>query len=361
MSRSLRILRAPALFALACALFLSLPSAVQAQPFGAWLNFSGTGSATTGNGYFEVPSSPALNPTDVVTIEGWFTTANTTGCRSLIGKNYTQTYWVGLCVVSGKLTLRSYLRGASSSKDGGVVTPNEWTHFAVTFDGTTRKHYLNGELVASFADAGGLSTGSDPVRIAGDTQWAYSPSGAINLFRFWHAARTEAQIRGTINVGILPAQPGLVAEWLGAGLTDPIGGHNGTLHGTFSVGTFPVAPDCSTSSTFLCLDDRFAISTEWRTGDPNTGTHGIGTVAPCGTADSGLFWFFDPSNWEVLVKQVDACGLNDRHWIFSASTTNVAYRMTVLDVTEGVQKIYFNYPGPPAPAVTDTDAFATCP
>jgi len=33
----------------------------------------------------------------------------------------------------------------------------------------------------------------------------------------------------------------------------------------------------------------------------------------------------------------------------------------VFDVRAGVNKIYFNYPGPPAPAVTDTNAFATCP
>ena len=78
-------------------------------------------------------------------------------------------------------------------------------------------------------------------------------------------------------------------------------------------------------------------------------------------ADSGLFWFFAPSNWEVMVKVLNACGLNDRYWVFSAATTNVFYRLEVFDVAEGAQKIYFNYPGPPAPAVTDTGAFATCP
>ena len=39
----------------------------------------------------------------------------------------------------------------------------------------------------------------------------------------------------------------------------------------------------------------------------------------------------------------------------------VFYRMTVYDIHAGAQKIYFNYPGPPAPAVTDVTAFATCP
>jgi hypothetical protein len=63
----------------------------------------------------------------------------------------------------------------------------------------------------------------------------------------------------------------------------------------------------------------------------------------------------------VMVKVLNGCGLNNRWWLFSAATTNVFYRLEVTDVTTGTSKIYFNYPGPPAPAVTDTDAFATCP
>jgi hypothetical protein len=76
---------------------------------------------------------------------------------------------------------------------------------------------------------------------------------------------------------------------------------------------------------------------------------------------SGLFWFFAPDNWEILVKAINGCGLNARWWIFSASTTNVYYRLDVRDLTGRAQRIFFNYPGPPAPAVTDTSAFATCP
>jgi hypothetical protein len=33
----------------------------------------------------------------------------------------------------------------------------------------------------------------------------------------------------------------------------------------------------------------------------------------------------------------------------------------VLDVLAGANKVYFNCPGPPAPAVTDVGARATCP
>jgi hypothetical protein len=62
-----------------------------------------------------------------------------------------------------------------------------------------------------------------------------------------------------------------------------------------------------------------------------------------------------------MLKVIDGCTLSHSFWVFSAATTNVFYRLEVTDVRAGTTKVYFNYPGPPAPAVTDTNAFATCP
>jgi len=64
---------------------------------------------------------------------------------------------------------------------------------------------------------------------------------------------------------------------------------------------------------------------------------------------------------QALVKIVNACSYNDRYWVFSAATTNVEYTLTVTDTESQVVKTYFNPMGSPAPAVTDTSAFATCP
>ena len=119
---------------------------------------------------------------------------------------------------------------------------------------------------------------------------------------------------------------------------------------------------CGSSTTAaLCLNGRFAITTKWRTNStPGTPTDGDGHVVVAGS-NSGIFWFFTSDNWEVMVKSINACGFNSHYWIYSAATTDQFYRMEVLDVRAGVQKIYFNYAGPPAPAVTDAEAFATCP
>ncbi|MDA8016846.1 MAG: ARC6/PARC6 family protein [Thermoanaerobaculia bacterium] len=81
---------------------------------------------------------------------------------------------------------------------------------------------------------------------------------------------------------------------------------------------------------------------------------------PFQTGDSGLYYFFDADNWEMLVKVLDACGFNDHFWVFSAATTNVEYTLTVTDTFTGKKKRYFNSLGTAAPAITDTSAFATC-
>jgi hypothetical protein len=74
-----------------------------------------------------------------------------------------------------------------------------------------------------------------------------------------------------------------------------------------------------------------------------------------------VLWFFDPGNWEMLVKVLDGCALNQRIWVFSAATTNVEYTLTVTDTVTNQVRTYHNPAGQTAAAITDTDAFPSCP
>lgn len=342
------------------AVALAVPAGLSAQPFGTYTVFSGNGSAGASNGDLEVPDSPALNPAGPITIEGWVSLSTpfggTSTCRSLIGKNFHQSYWVGVC----GSTLRAYLRGDGTFRDAGTVPAGQWTHFAVTYDGANQLHYINGELIhAPFAVTGPPAASTAPVEIGGDFSYPFSPNGAVTEFRLWNVARTVDDIRGTINVPLTHAQPGLVAVWSLGGANDPVGGHNGTFHGTVSALAPPAIISCGSSTTSaLCLDSSFFITVSWRTGAPpgTPATSGPGHVVVAGPG-SGIFWFFSSDNWELMVKVINGCALNSSFWLFSAATTNVFYRMDVTDVRNGITKVYFNYTGPPAPAVTDTVAF----
>lgn len=116
---------------------------------------------------------------------------------------------------------------------------------------------------------------------------------------------------------------------------------------------------CEPDQTTMCLHgDRFRVEVEWRNFEGQTG---LGRVVPFGSNGSGLFWFFEPENWEMLVKVLDACWAdNPRFWVFAAATTDVEYTLRVTDTQAGVVWQRTNALGKASPAITDTDAFATC-
>ena len=117
----------------------------------------------------------------------------------------------------------------------------------------------------------------------------------------------------------------------------------------------PPEGPCEPSVETLCLHgDRYAVRVEWWTGD---GERGSALVTPLATRDSGLFRFFDPENWEVLIKVLDGCAVNGHHWVYAASTTDLGYTIRVTDTATGAFQQYRNEPGTPAPAITDARAF----
>ncbi len=354
--RATRRPRLAALVVLSC-----FPAALAAQPFGLWTEFIGDGTLDANNGFLEIPADAALNPTSGITLEAWVQINlpfAAESCRSIIGKDYTKAYWVGVC---GNL-LRSYTTGAGSDHDAGVLPADgAWTHVAVTSDGSTRKHYINGELVGTFSETGPLSLSSAPVEIGGDASWAYSPNGSINEVRLWNVARTQAEIQASINVPVRTAQAGLVAVWPMFVATDAVGGHNGTFQGKIPPILGPPAESTCGSSgggTF-CLNGKFAVNASVRVGAQGT-AQSAATIVPSSNPGSGVFWFFNADDWEILVKVLNGCAVDNQWWVFSAATTNLYYELDVTNVQSGETKRYFNYPGPPAPAVTDVAAFP-CP
>jgi predicted esterase len=117
---------------------------------------------------------------------------------------------------------------------------------------------------------------------------------------------------------------------------------------------------CQESSERLCLHDgRFAVTVEWLDHEQRSGT---GQALPdLKTEESGIFWFFTESNWELLVKVIDACSFNGRFWVISAATTDVGYRMTVQDLVGDQVAIYENDVGVRAPALLDLATLSGCP
>jgi hypothetical protein len=118
------------------------------------------------------------------------------------------------------------------------ITNNVWHHAAATYDGTTWRLYLDGNLEATLAV--NAAPRSDTIQHAalgtmiesnGATHGHFQ--GTLDEVRVWNQARTLAQLRASLNTQITTAQSGLVARWaLNDGGTTVAGSAGTTVNGT---------------------------------------------------------------------------------------------------------------------------------
>lgn len=117
-------------------------------------------------------------------------------------------------------------------------------------------------------------------------------------------------------------------------------------------------PPCTPGSSSLCLQQgRFLAEVSFK---ESANRVGRGTVASPRTKDSGLFWFYEPTNWELLVKVLDGCAVNGHHWVFASASTSLDYRITVTDLETHQTVQYRHRTNDPLESVADIEAFATC-
>ena len=200
-----------------------------------------------GGGYINVPNAPALNPSDGLTVEAWVRRLDTSGaCQTIVGKDYRTGFWLGIC----NNRLRFYSNGIGSLFDGSrAFVAGEWTHVAASFDGTTRRLYINGNLDAQSVRVSPLPVNTRPLRIGADVSDGFSEyrfTGNLADVRLWGVVRSSTEIRRDM-VRLFEARrpvldDELIAAWHLEGTpADIFGNHNGTPVGTLSFNG-PAAP-----------------------------------------------------------------------------------------------------------------------
>jgi len=106
------------------------------------------------------------------------------------------------------------------------------------------------------------------------------------------------------------------------------------------------------------LGNAFPVYIAWQT----NGASGTATPVRSGSIDTAKFWFFNNTNWEVMIKILNACAINGHYWVFFAALTNqgftvhIGYPFTMTPL----EYDYSNAIGHPADTVLDTNAMP-CP
>jgi hypothetical protein len=170
----------------------------------------------------------------------------------------------------------------------------------------------------------------------------------------------------TQNLQILPAVAAdaagnVVTAWTSTVPTSPIPELPPDLFGTGQDGdgSGVFAQRFSTASCAgqnqLCLGGgRFLVDVQYK--NPTTGETLPGHAAPL-TGDTGAFWFFAPSNAELLIKVLDGRPVNNHFWVFYGALSDVEYTITVTDTVTGKRRTYHNNLGHQG-SQSDVTAFA---
>lgn len=123
-----------------------------------------------------------------------------------------------------------------------------------------------------------------------------------------------------------------------------------------STGTQPTPCTQNLTDGTVCLvNNRFKVRLTY---DAGQGSRPMTAIKY--TPDSGLFWFDNANNIEVLLKMINACSFNQKFWVYSGGTTDVGVTITVTDSQTGAVKTYNNVRGTKFLTITDGAAFS-CP
>lgn len=225
--------------------------------FGGALQFTGST-----NSMVTIQNSPSLDLTKGMTLEAWVDPSSLNssdeGWSAAISKDHQNSindisYALYAANGTGTPPAVHILRNGHDYGVQGTsnLSLNTWTFLAATYDGSTLKMYVNGNLVVSQRLSGSITTTGDPLHIGGD--WSGEMfTGLIDNVRIYNTALSQSAIRSDMKTAVgAPADtPPTVTS------VTPANNASGVSTGTPITVKFSEAldPTTVTSSTIQLLD-----------------------------------------------------------------------------------------------------------
>ncbi|NIO10406.1 MAG: DUF2341 domain-containing protein, partial [Deltaproteobacteria bacterium] len=199
----------------------------------------------------EVPNSTSLNiMTDDVTVEGWIYSADTSPDGAVaIKSNDSSTAYYGLTFESSNIWVYTDHGGGDFNwNTGQTIGTAGWHHVAFTYDGVTRRLYIDGDEKTTSDTSGNLDDGSSEPLWMGRNPFTGSTEGIIDEVRISEYPRSDHWIKTSFNT-----------------VNEP--GDIGTSGKFYDVGSEEAAPATAvTLVSFTAAGCDGEVALEWETG-----------------------------------------------------------------------------------------------
>jgi len=205
--------------------------------------------------YVEVPDSDSLDLVKALTVEMWVQVSSLIGGDVKIFLNKEDAYECGIASTTDyampqqNFAFALSINGDFASPEnetgwydgGGRLEFQRWYHVAITYNGESANAYVGGVLTANYTVIGFIDPRETTLRIGARSKDLFSVStssvllhGQIDEVRIFNYARTQEEIKATMNTTLTGREEGLVAYWNfddGAAIDLSSDGNDGRLHG----------------------------------------------------------------------------------------------------------------------------------
>jgi hypothetical protein len=253
--------------------------------YGNALSFDGSNDVGIANSY-----NSALNLAGrSFTLSAWINPRNNNGWQMIVNKPYTSSHsspyfdWsLHREKSSGRIVAFLGCEGVQRVSNASVPV-NTWTHVAVTYDGTSIRHYINGVLDRTTAVSCSVTnTNSRPIRIGANGGGGEVMDGLIDDVRVYNRPLSAAEIQTDMGRSADTPLPDSSAPVVS--VTAPSGGT--TLSGTANI-TANASDDVAVAGVQFKVDNQNVgsedmsapYSVAWNTTQLANGSHAITATA----------------------------------------------------------------------------------
>ncbi|MGB0851104.1 MAG: LamG-like jellyroll fold domain-containing protein [Bacteroidia bacterium] len=281
----------------------------------------------------QVPYNAALNPSTNISVEAWIypMTYGPQSWRNTIVSTDSWTQpggeqgYVLRCGAGGILSFNFAINptGWREALSTSTMALNKWHHVVGTYDGSTIKVYINGQLDGSFTYSGTIkTTTSNSLKIGSlsDPSQSREFDGHIDEVRIWNITLSESQIRDRMCKRLKGNEAGLIAYY-------PMDEGTGTSTADKSTNSFNATmgnpqPSWVVSNAHVGDTSVMIYPSSW-VGQQLSISHNDGdnmTVSSIGGAPAGIqLYMTDSPHGDTAAPSTHFSLMNQRHWgVFSS-------------------------------------------